>query len=196
MRFEHPYNRLGEIRDRAFPATWRDDGRAITAQVALPTLSGVPLVIQERVPYAYGGSELGWFGSKAVRKTKELAKKVAKNKVLQKVVKTAPLWANVIPPPAGQIVAAGAAAGLAAQKIVEAAKKGHKNAKKFLDSAKKERVEKKSTLKKALKLKAKVGKKNPKLAVKAISKLALKTGHYTVILPNGKQVRVPASKVA
>lgn len=192
----HPYNKLGAIRDAAFPATWHDDGQAITARIAIPTLGG-SYVVEESVRYAPYGTELGFgkYLKKAFKKTKEVAKKVAKNKAFQTAVKTAPIWANVIPPPAGQAIAAGAAAGLAAAKIVQAAKKGHKNAKKFLDDAKAERTDKKKTLKKALLVKGKLGKKNPALAAKVVATLANKTGHYTVQLPSGKTVRVPASKV-
>ena len=90
----------------------------ITARVALP---------RDEVGRVFKGKFAG--------KAKKLAKKLAKSKVLSKMAKLAPLLANAIPPPAGQIISAASTAVIMAKKIANAAKKGNPKAKAFANAA-------------------------------------------------------------
>lgn len=201
---------MGAAVDRV-PARFRQHGRFLVCEVELPGVrnrAGRPVVVRRAVDMRrvhHAGYEMGWFGSKAVRKAKRsvrsVAKKIAKNKALRALAKTAPIWANIIPPPAGQTIAAGAAAAMAAAKIAKAAKGGHKRAKAFIAKAKgKKRAAKRDVRKLADVAKAARRKGLPVATVRKVVRRAAersvnRRGEYIVRTPSGRSVRVPASKV-
>lgn len=205
---------------RAVPVQHRRRGRFAEARVMVPAPRGRARAIVVRVPVA---DHVGWFGSSTVRKTThavthpldtaksavhavthpldtaqtayETARKVAHSKALQAVVKTSPIWLNLVPPPTGQALAAGAAAGLAALKVADAAAKGSVAAKRALEKARKIVANRKAThatVAAGAKL-LRDRKMPPASAAKRLKRLADKRGNYRVITPSGRTFVFAAS---
>lgn len=196
---------------RRVPIKMEQRGAMLRASLVLP-IHGKPTRFSAVVHLERDEPELGWFGSKLVRKAKKkvgglrvvktakraikLGKKFAKSKLLKAVWKTMPLWANIVPPPAGQALAAGAAAAQLAIKVGKAAKDGHAGAKAFLTGIRKRKAHKAAVSHKAARAVLATRKLPPAKQAQVLRRLAQREGEYTVRTPTGRTIRVPAKKVA
>lgn len=193
----------------------RIEGDWAIAEARVPAPGGRVRLVRQKVHIPavraafFDGTEVGWFGSKLVRKAKKklgkvavirgvvkaakgaagIAKRIAKSKAFKLIAKTAPIWANVIPPPAGTALAAGAAAAQLAMKIKDAAKKGHKGAKAVISRLRAKKRKGRALAAKVLahpRIKA-----LPREQKKAAVKRALdNVSSYRVITPNGRTIFV------
>ena len=221
VRSIHDLNR----RIDAAPVRVERRGNVLRARLTLPSRTGKPLVYVATVDMTRP-AELGWFGSSFVRRARrklrkrfpriariarglvKLAKRAVKSRLLAAVWRTMPLWANVIPPPVGTALAAGAAAAQAAIAIGKKAAEGSQAAIAFVSRAKgivREgralvRAAKGSRVTPALQARARAFARERGAVRHTLAQAARvvrkPSPHYVVRTPSGRVVRIAASKVA
>lgn len=190
--------------DRA-PVRVQRRGNVIRATLTLP--AGPGGAMRTYRAHVRMGDELGWFGSKFARKLKRgavgklargiarAAKRIAKSKVLRAAWKSLPMWANLVPPPIGQAIAAGAAGAQTAMKVLAAAKRGHKGAIAFIKGARKLRRAKVASIVRAKKVAQATRALPAPQRRAAVTRAMNETGVYVVRTPAGRIVQIPADRV-